>query len=190
MSTVSTIAPTTTSSTASPPHGTCRLHILEASLNYDKPLNVVLNLTAGDNAPTISQNYTIEWGDGVSIQGSLPYEVTVDFLLLSADNETTSADSSGVSAYSFEYWPILLTAGKTRWTNDQNDSSKLPYCKVGGWDNGNFGNTIDYFTSLGSDNYVFVSFLRGTICTYVYANFGTIKNRTAKWTVTGVVRTA
>jgi hypothetical protein len=145
MSTVSTIVPTTTS--VPPPHETCRLHILEASQNYDQPLNVELNVTAGDNAPTTSRDFAMQWGDSAAILRNatrLPYDVTAEFLLLSSDNN-------------FEDWPITLTAGSTRWTNNQTDSSQLPYCKVGGWDNGNSQDAFNSF-KFGT-NYVSVSFL-------------------------------
>lgn len=36
------------------------------------------------------------------------------------------------------YYDVGLTAGLSRWNSGQDDESSVPYCKVGGWDNGNF----------------------------------------------------
>jgi hypothetical protein len=164
MSTVSTIMPTTS---APPPHGTCRLHILEASRgiipgNIIWPLNVELNLTAGDNAPTISTNFTVSWGDVTAILShatGLPYDVSVNFVLWGYSNE--SMDNEGI--YNFEDWPVLLTAGSNMWTNNRNDSSQLPYCKVGGWDNGNAAeaSAINALELLPNSTFEYVSFFRG-----------------------------
>ena len=163
MSTVSTIMPTTS---APPPHGTCRLHILEASLGIgwfsDWPLNVELSLTAGDNAPTISMNFTIPWGYAASLLGNatrLPYNVSAYFIQKGISNDTS--DNAGV--YSFEDWPVILTAGSDMWTNFQNDSSQPPYCKVGGWDNGNAADAfaIDTLELFANNSFAYVSFFRG-----------------------------
>ena len=92
---------------------------------------------------------------------------------MNTDNRTT--DDAGV--YNFEDWPIILTAGSTRWTNDQNDTSQMPYCNVGGWDNGKDADTqvaVNNNELYANNTFVYVSFLRGlnTICTCTYANFG------------------
>jgi hypothetical protein len=132
MSTISTIVPTTTS--VPPPHETCRLHIREASLNSDQPLIVELNVTAGDNGRNIGATVQINWGDTAGVlkdETLLPYDVIAVFSQFSSDSNV-------------EDWPIKLKAGSTQWTSQQTDSSQLPYCSVGGWDNShsqNYNNT-------------------------------------------------
>ena len=57
----------------------------------------------------------------------------------------------------WEYWVLTLTAGDTSWDDTDKDSSKLPYCAVGKWDNGNFWDWLDSLASLGVDQYSSVS---------------------------------
>ncbi|KAI9837744.1 MAG: hypothetical protein M1819_006678 [Sarea resinae] len=154
-------------STSSPPPayatGTCDLHIFEASLSYNEPLYVQLNITDGANALLASQNYQLHWGDSASVAASdshLPYDLSVDFL-----NRTTIPTSSSSRRFrgrmvappppqiNWEDWVLTLTAGSTEWDDTDTDSSRLPYCSVGGWDNGNFWDWLDSATSLGADQH-------------------------------------
>ena len=160
MSTVSTIVPTTTTSVP-PPRGTCRLHIREASWSYDQALSIGLNVTAGDNGPTTSGDFEIQWGGSASVLRNatrLPYDVTAVFLRSNSDNN-------------YEDWPITLIAGRTQWIYNQTNSSQLPYCKVGGWDN---RHSIEYFHDSFQSG-IFgppVSFFWGALYTIWYANSG------------------
>lgn len=44
----------------------------------------------------------------------------------------------------WQKWIVEFTAGGANWWSDQNDESQLPYCKVGGWEDGDelFGTSL------------------------------------------------
>ena len=82
-----------------------------------------------------------------------------NFIGWGSNNETGYGDG----IYGFEDWPVLLTAGSNFWTNNRNDSSQLPYCKEGGWDNGNAAEAaaVTALQLLRNDTFQYVSFYRG-----------------------------
>lgn len=54
----------------------------------------------------------------------------------------------------WEDWILSIAAGDTHWDDKAyTDSSKLPYCEVGDWDNGNFWDWLDGVVSLGADEH-------------------------------------
>jgi hypothetical protein len=136
------------SATAAAPHpyrtGTCDLHITEASYSYYEPLYVQLNITDGADNLLASQNFQIKWGGSVSISASeshLPYDVTVDFLeQQKPSNKLKKRVDIGPATppVNWEAWVLSITAGNTKWNDSDTNTSNLPYCDVGGWDNGNF----------------------------------------------------
>lgn len=52
----------------------------------------------------------------------------------------------------WQQWIVGLSAGNTKWDSSNMDNSKMPYCNVGGWDNGNFLDFLDALTTLGADS--------------------------------------
>lgn len=131
---------------APPPYqkGTCDLHIKEASYSYNEPLYLQLNISDNANHLLASQNFQIKWGSSVSVtagESHLPYDVTVDFIQqLKPSNKIKKRVDIGPAPppVNWEAWIVSITAGNTKWDDTDTDNSKLPYCKVGGWDNGNF----------------------------------------------------
>lgn len=131
---------------APPPYhtGTCDLHIIQASYSYYEPLYVQLNITDGADDLLASQNFQIKWGGNASIIASeshLPYDITVDFLERQKPSSKIKkrVDVGPITpTVNWEAWIVSITAGNTKWDDSDTDTSKLPYCDVGGWDNGNF----------------------------------------------------
>ena len=130
---------------APPPYhtGTCNLHIYEASESYNQPLYVQLNLTDGANDLIASQIFQLKWGDSASVAAGtshLPYDVTVDFAqkLPSKRSDKRLVVPPPPPVIRWEDWLLTIDAGNTEWNDSQTDKSKLPYCQVGAWDNGNF----------------------------------------------------
>ncbi|OXV06359.1 hypothetical protein Egran_05873 [Elaphomyces granulatus] len=144
ISTISTIAPKMTTTTSAPPYhtGDCNVHIYEASENYNQPLYVQLNITDGADDLLASQKFKIKWGQSVSVPAAdtkLPYDIVVDFL--SKTSKSKFVKRIGLPppvSVNWEAWIISLVAGSTSWKDTNTDTSVLPYCKVGGWDNNNF----------------------------------------------------
>jgi hypothetical protein len=137
LSTISKIAPKMTSTMTSKPAyqtGVCNMHITEASNSYDEPLHVQLNISDGGGSLLASQNFTIDWGEYVSIPATdskLSYSIDVGFL--------TKPPAIPLSpSMHWEDWIVSLAAGPTSWNDTYTKSSALPYCNVGAWDNNNF----------------------------------------------------
>jgi hypothetical protein len=156
MSTISTIAPppATTTTAPPPPQQTCHLHVFETSETYNTPLYVQLNVTAG-NAPTVSNNFKLKWGQSVSVPKSdtnLAYDVTADFLMALSTSKVKRLAVPPPTP-NWEAWVVTFTAGSNNWNDKDTDKSKLPYCNVGGWDNGNFWDFLNGLTSLGAYEY-------------------------------------
>lgn len=156
VSTVSTIPP--------PPYqtGTCDLHVFEASDSYAAPLYVQLNITDGGNNLLASQNFQMKWGDNATVSASdskLPYDIDVDFLRSTSvsSKKKRMVGPPPTNTVHWEDWILAITAGGTSWTDKETDSSNLPYCSVGGWDNGNFWDWLDSVITLGGDEHLPVS---------------------------------
>lgn len=65
-----------------------------------------------------------------------------------------------IQEVNWEAWVVTLVAGDTQWNDkDDTDSTKLPYCSVGDWDNGNFWDWLNAVTSLGADEKSAVSLI-------------------------------
>lgn len=113
-----------------------------------------MNITDGDGNLLVSDNFNGAWGETAVAKASdskLPYDVSVDFL------ESTQVSSrmvkngivkerfvggpSGTFSVNWEDWKLTIAAGDTKW--DDTDTSGMPYCSVGGWDNGNFGDWLN-----------------------------------------------
>jgi hypothetical protein len=123
-------------------------------------------------------NFTIPWGWVTAIlpgASRLPYNVSVNFIGWGSNNETGYGDG----IYGFEDWPVLLTAGSNIWSNYQNDSSQLPYCKEGGWDNGNAAEAaaVTALQLLRNDTFQYVSFYRGHWRQYVHVHMLTLDDK-------------
>ena len=202
VSTISTIAPPPVTTTAPPPpQQTCHLHILEGSEAFNNPLYVQLNVTAGANAPVISKYFKLNWGQSASVLGSdtgLSYDITADFLQTSSVSKAKRVKRLALVGPpppppNYEAWAISFTAGSTKWNDKDTDKTKMPYCNVGGWDNGNFWDFLDALTSLGADEYMPVSLFSFRLCFFLVdtadniLHMLTFKNRTAKWTAFGFV---
>jgi hypothetical protein len=163
VSIVSTIVPTV-STTALPPYqtGTCDLHVFEASESYAATLYVQLNITDGGNNLLASQNFQMKWGDNATVSASdskLPYDIDVDFLRSTSESSKKKRVIAPIPTptVNWEDWILAITAGGTSWTDKDTDSSTLPYCSVGGWDNGNFWDWLDSVVTLGGDEHLPVS---------------------------------
>lgn len=156
VSTVSTIPP--------PPYqtGTCDLHVFEASESYTAPLYVQLNITDGANNLLASKDFQMKWGDNATVSASdskLPFDIDVDFLRSTSESSTKKrmVGPPPPNTVNWEDWILAITAGGTSWTDKETDSSNLPYCSVGKWDNGNFWDWLDGVISLGGDEHLPVS---------------------------------
>jgi len=49
---------------------------------------------------------------------------------------------------------VEITAGTSIWSNQDSDDQVLPYCDVGGWDNGDFDTFLGDLFSLGANKNV------------------------------------
>lgn len=143
ISTISTIAPKMTTTTSAPPYhtGDCNVHIYEASeASEDYNLFVQLNISDGANHLLASQNFNeIEWGQSASVPAAdtkLPYDIVVDFTMTRYKGKFVRSIIPPPTIFEWEDWTISLTAGSTSWNDTDTDTSVLPYCEVGGWDNG------------------------------------------------------
>ena len=120
------------------------MHIYEASEDYSQPLYVQLNITDGADDLLASQNFKIAWGQSVSVPAAdtkLPYDIVVDFLSWTTSKGKFVKRLLGpplTTSINWEAWILSLTAGSASWKDTDTDTSVLPYCKVGGWDNDNF----------------------------------------------------
>jgi len=149
-----TTAPPPVTTTSSAPYvtGTCDVHIYEFSDSYNSPLYSQLNITDGGNNLLASMDFTGKWGDSSTVPASdskLPYDIVVDFLQTTKVPSKMARDKfkermvggGGTETVPWEDWKLTLTAGSTHW--DDTDTSGMPYCSVGGWDNGGFGDWLD-----------------------------------------------
>jgi len=154
-----TTAPVTTTS-AAPAYvtGTCELHIFEASENYNEPLYMQFNITDGGNNLLASENFNGAWGETGTVTAAdskLPYDVSVDFLKSTiassrmARNRIRMVAPPPTITVDWEQWKLTITAGSTHWDDTDTDNSNMPYCSVGGWDNGNFW---DWLNSVVGDD--------------------------------------
>ena len=107
-----------------------------------------LHITDGANHPLAAENFTLKWGQSASVaakDSKLPYDLNVDFWkpakIPTKLGRRVDKPPNPVMM-DWEDWVISLTAGKTKWNDMDKDSSKLPYCTVGGWDNGDFWNWL------------------------------------------------
>jgi hypothetical protein len=161
---------------------------------------VQLNVTTGANAPVISKHFKIGWGGSVYVSGNdampiLPYVIAVRFLKTNSVSKVKRVKRLGAPPPrpNYEAWAISFTAGSTKWNDQDTDKTKMPYCNVGGWDNGNFWDFLDALTSLGADEYMPVSLFSFRFCFFLVdtadniLHMLTFKNRTAKWTAFGFV---
>lgn len=134
-----------------------------ASLSYTEPLYVQLNVTDGANHLLASKDFQLSWGDSVSVSNDdskLPYDLTVDFLKQTSvpSRMFKRADAPpGTNTVDWEDWVLSIAAGTTKWGSTDTDSSKLPFCNVGGWDNGDFWDWLDNVVSLGDAEHAAVS---------------------------------
>ena len=126
-----------------------------------------VNITDGGGHLLASQEFSTSWGDSVTVPGSdtkLPYDIVVDMTqtippsskarrhaeyLEMLRRDPTCCGSSPTPPDPFEKWEIGITAGTSNWNSADTDSTKTPYCRVGGWDNGNFGDWLLDVLSLG-----------------------------------------
>lgn len=169
VSTVSTIPPVVPTTSIIPPPppppppyqtGTCDLHIFEASENYNEPLFVQLNITDGANNLLASKQFQMKWGDNATVAATdskLPYDIAVDFLRSTSESKERRMGMPTPVTVNWEHWILAITAGDTSWTDKETDSSNLPYCSVGNWDNGNFWDWLDTIITLGGDEHLPVS---------------------------------
>ena len=162
-----TKAPAPVTTTSSAPHyvtGTCDLHIFEASESYNAPLYMQFNITDGGNNLLASESFTGKWGEIGTVKAAdtkLPYDVTIDFLQSTKVPSRMARDIivGRISAppppvtVRWEDWVLTFTAGSTKW--DDTETSGMPYCSVGGWDNGNFWDFLN--SVVGGDTNIPVS---------------------------------
>lgn len=156
-----------------PPYqtGTCNIHLLEVSRFYTDPVYLQFNISDGSGKSLYSEWSKSKWGDVVTANAKdtkLPYPVTAtltQFLLLNSRRvkDGNRAPKRFVASpdppiiVPWEKWLIQLDAGSQSWNNGVIDPTKLPYCKVGDWDNGNFGDWIEAVLTLGGDSKLPVS---------------------------------
>lgn len=50
----------------------------------------------------------------------------------------------------YQRYEVKLSAGDSSWSTEDTDDEHTPYCSVGGWDNGGFGDFLDEVFSLGT----------------------------------------
>ncbi|TVY44268.1 hypothetical protein LOCC1_G006809 [Lachnellula occidentalis] len=144
-----------TASTASAYHsGTCNLHIFEVSAGPTQPLYVQLNVTDGSNTLLTSKSYDMKWGGTASVSSpdtKLPYDITVEFSKKTTSSKLRPRIGPPVQVANWQAWIISITAGTTSWDSTVNDDTRIPYCKVGGWNNGDFKDFLDGILSLGAN---------------------------------------
>lgn len=157
--------------------GTCRLHLAEISSSCDKDFLTDYENYDGSNALVVdgSRLQKVPWGSSqtLSSKGVFGYNVQVLWANISTDvvaGSKTKArrdhDDDGskilvperqrrevapapAPVCRLESWTVQITAGSaTFWSDGANDkTSTVPYCSVGGWDNGNFGTWLDSLIS-------------------------------------------
>lgn len=54
----------------------------------------------------------------------------------------------------YQKFEVSLSAGDSSWSTEDTDDESTPYCSVGGWDNGSFGDFLDEVFSLGMEQQV------------------------------------
>jgi hypothetical protein len=124
------------------------------------------NITDGSNNLLASENFNGAWGETATVKAAdtkLPYDVTVDFLKSTTVPSRMARNrmikerlvGGGVPppTVDWEDWKLTITAGPTHW--DDTDTSGMPYCSVGGWDNGNFWDWLN--SVVGDDTNIPVS---------------------------------
>ncbi|RDL40026.1 uncharacterized protein BP5553_00005 [Venustampulla echinocandica] len=157
-------APTPTPAPAPAPafkSGTCNIHIFEASNGVANPFFVGLQITDGGGAVLARKNFQVKWSETATISkagSKLPYDLNVEFsksskALKRGLNRRAGGAPPGALQYLYQNWVVGVTAGGTKWDSTQRDKAKMPYCNVGGWDNGDFGDFLDGLLSLGADSH-------------------------------------
>lgn len=114
-----------------------------------------------------SEQFLTSWGDSVTVplaDTKLPYDIDVLFW-----NSTTASNTKRdvlkrevvpppTPVDPYESWPVNITAGTNVWDSTDTDSSKTVdsplTCRVGKWDNGNFGDWLTEILSLGDVEYL------------------------------------
>jgi len=142
-----------TTTTGHPPYQTsiCNVHITELSSGYTQGVFLQLNITDGGGSLLASEEFTISWGQSVSVNtnvSKLPYVVSVLFNVQTPPSRRSlnwrsqkfrRVDTNPpVVPADFEQWLVQITAGSTIWNTTDTDSMKIPYCSVGGWETMNF----------------------------------------------------
>lgn len=119
------------------------------------------NITDGGNNLLASESFQGAWGETGTVKAAdskLPYDVSVDFLksktvpsrLARRSVKGRMVGPTPVVPVAWEDWVLTITAGGTKWDDTDTDSDNLPYCSVGGWDNGNFWDWLD--SLIGADS--------------------------------------
>ncbi|TVY42216.1 hypothetical protein LSUB1_G003911 [Lachnellula subtilissima] len=149
----------TATTTAAPYQtGTCNLHIFEVSKDNTQPLYVQLNITDGGDTLLVSKSYDIKWGGTANISSTdskLAEDISVDFTQQTSGSNKFRPRSPAppVQVANWQAWIVSIRVGFTTWDSTENDESKPPYCKVGGWDNGDFKDFLDGILHWGRTNW-------------------------------------
>ena len=102
----------------------------------------------------------MKWGDWTSLGSALPFTVDINVVngLKSArrkvrrdqGHEKRMVGLVGSPAINVEGWPLNFKYGDQTWDTSQRDQSKAPYCNLGDWDNGGFGDFVSSFLGFGA----------------------------------------
>ncbi|TVY25613.1 hypothetical protein LHYA1_G006319 [Lachnellula hyalina] len=155
-----TAKPVSTATTIAAPYqtGTCNLHIFEVSKDNTQPLYVQLNITDGGDTLLTSKSYDIKWGGTSNISSTdskLAEDISIDFTrrTSSSNKLRPRIPAPPVQVPNWQAWIVSIRVGTTTWDSTENDESKPPYCKVGGWNNGDFKDFLEGILSLGANQF-------------------------------------
>jgi hypothetical protein len=139
--------PSPPSSSLSPPPppyqtGLCNINLWELSDGtLTDSIYLQLNVSDGGNNLLYSKWFKDSWGFTATAQiadTNLPYDVAITLAESSKPKPHDTRDileekiSAPPRPPDVELWMVQLRAGNTHWSSDQTDSSKRPYCNVGG----------------------------------------------------------
>lgn len=121
--------------------GTCRFHIWEGQRGFANPALVEVTLFDAENKEIGKDAKEVKWGESLSLTSKLPH--TVEIIVVNGlklrKRISIPPREGGVSV---QGWPLDFKYSDQSWSTSDTDSAKKPYCNVGGWDNGNFGDFL------------------------------------------------
>jgi hypothetical protein len=136
--------------------GTCRIHIKEwywfGSFTSTEPVSIDVYSYINDDQQRSWASVDSNWGQKATwykASSTLPTDIEIEIAkkkgaLKKRDTVDVPPPNSANEAL-FKSFDLYFTAGSNKWSSGNTDESKLPFCRVGAWDEA--WQTIDHIPS-------------------------------------------